>query len=113
MTCHSCKCQCSRFGFHKGFQRYQCRQCKRTFSDIPQRPLDDLRIPFDKAVQIVHMLVEGCGVRAVERLAGVHRDTVLAVLEVVGQKCARLLDERVRNHPFEFVQVDELFAFVH
>jgi hypothetical protein len=30
------------------------------------------------------------GVRAAERLAALHRDIVLAVLEVAGQKCARL-----------------------
>jgi IS1 family transposase len=66
----------------------------------------------DKVVQITHMLVEGVGIRAIERLAGVHRDTVLSVLEVAGRKCARVMDERVRNVPFEFVQVDELFAFV-
>jgi IS1 family transposase len=59
------------------------------------------------------MLVEGVGIRAIERLAQVHRDTVLNVLEMAGQKCARLMDERVRNHPFQFVQVDEMFAFVH
>ena len=112
MTCHNCHTECSRFGFHKGFQRYQCKQCKRTFSDIPEKPLDNLRLPLEKAVQITHLLVEGVGIRAIERLAGVHRDTVLAVLEVVGQKCARLLDAKVRNHPFESVQVDELFAFV-
>jgi transposase-like protein/IS1 family transposase len=112
VTCHNCKCECKKFGFHKGFQRYRCRDCGRTFSDIPERPQDSLRIPLDKVVQIVHMLVEGVGIRAIERLAQVHRDTVLAVLEVAGQKCARVMDEQVRNVPFEFVQVDELFAFV-
>ncbi len=112
MTCHNCRIECSRFGFHKGFQRYQCKQCKKTFSDLPDKPLDNLRVPFDKAVQITHLLVEGVGIRAIERLAGVHRDTVLAVLEVVGQKCAHLLDQKVRNVAFESVQVDELFAFV-
>jgi len=112
VTCHNCRSECSRFGFHKGFQRYQCKQCKKTFSDIPEKPLDNLRVPFEKAVQITHLLVEGCGVRAIERLTGVHRDTVLAILEVVGYKCARLLDQKVRNHPFGFVQVDELFSFV-
>ena len=75
--------------------------------------MDSLRIPQDKAVQIIHMLVEGVGIRAIERLAHVHRDTVLNVLEVAGRKCARVMDEQVRNVPFEFVQVDELFAFVH
>ena len=113
MTCHRCQIQAFKFGFNpQGLQRYRCKQCGRTFSDIPERPLDSLRIPLDKAVQIIHMLVEGVGIRAIERLAGVHRDTVLAVLEVAGQKCARVMDEQVRNVPFEFVQVDELFAFV-
>jgi len=79
---------------------------------MPEKPLDNLRVPFEKAVQITHLLVEGVGIRAIERLASVHRDTVLAVLEVVGQKCARLLDQKVRNVDFPTVQVDELFAFV-
>lgn len=79
---------------------------------MPEKPLDNLRVPFEKAVQITHLLVEGVGIRAIERLASVHRDTVLAVLEVVGQKCARLLDQKVRNVAFPDVQVDELFAFV-
>ena len=113
MVCHNCKCDCKRFGFHKGFQRYRCRQCGKTFSDIPERPLDALRIPPEKALQVVNMMVEGVGVRAIERLAQVHRDTVLAVLEVVGAKCARFLDRKVRNMPFEAVEVDELFSFVY
>jgi hypothetical protein len=74
--------------------------------------LDNLRVPFEKAVQIVHLLVEGVGVRATARLASVNCHTVLNVLETVGQKCARLLDQKVRNISFPNVQVDELFAFV-
>jgi IS1 family transposase len=58
------------------------------------------------------MIVEGIGVRAIERLGQVHRDTVLVVLEVAGRKCARLMDARVRNVPFEAVEVHELFCFV-
>jgi IS1 family transposase len=66
----------------------------------------------DKAVQIVNLLCEGVGIRAIERLTHVHRDTVLSVLEVAGTKAARLMDAKVNNHPFQFVQVDELFCFV-
>jgi transposase-like protein/IS1 family transposase len=114
VTCHNCKCECKKFGFFgpQRIQRYRCKQCGKAFSDIPERPFDALRLPPDKAAQVVHMLVEGVGVRATARLSGVHRDTVLAVLEVAGQKCARLLDQRVRDVPFQFVQCDELFCFV-
>lgn len=112
MTCHNCKIDCHRIGFQNGFQRYRCKQCRKSYSDIPLKPLDNLRVPFDKAVQIVHLLVEGVGVRATARLASVNCHTVLNVLETVGQKCARLLDQKVRNISFPNVQVDELFAFV-
>ena len=79
---------------------------------MPERPLDSLRVPLDTAVNIVNMLAEGVGVRAAARLANVHPDTVLAILEVVGAKCAYFLDKTVRDWPFQFVQVDELFCFV-
>jgi transposase-like protein/IS1 family transposase len=115
VTCHNCKCECKRFGYFgpQRIQRYRCKQCGKCFSDLPVRPLDTLRTPLDKAVQIVAMLAEGVGIRATARLAGVHRDTVLAILEVIGEKCARLLDEKVRDVQVESVQADELFAFVY
>lgn len=114
MTCHNCKSDCKKFGFFgpERIQRYRCKQCGKCYADIPERPLDALRVSFDKAVQITHMLCEGVGIRACARLTHTHRDTVLAILELAGRKAASLMDKRVRNHPFEFVQVDELFCFV-
>jgi IS1 family transposase len=70
-----------------------------------------MRIPLEKAVQAVHLLVEGVGIRACERLTGLNRNTVMALLETVGEKCARLLDARLRNlHP-ESIQVDEIWQY--
>jgi transposase-like protein/IS1 family transposase len=113
VTCHNCKTECKRFGFTKqGWQRHRCNQCSKTFSEIPERPLDDLRIDPAKAVQVVHLLCEGVGIRAASRLTGVHQQTVLNILEVAGQKCAKLLDVKLRNLIVEQVQCDELFAFV-
>lgn len=111
MTCHNCKIECSRFGFHKGFQRYQCKQCKKTFSDI-QRPLDSLRVEPEKAYQVIRILCEGVGVRACSRLTGLNPRTVLNVLEVAGEKCARLLDTKIRNVTVEQVETDEMYAYV-
>jgi hypothetical protein len=92
-------------------QRYRCKSCGKCQSDIPQRPLNDLRVPFDKAVQIVNMLVEGISIRATARLSGVHRDTVLRVLETTGRKCAELHDKTLRNLNCEVIQVDEIWSF--
>jgi hypothetical protein len=102
-----------RFGFHKGFQRYRCKTCGGTFSDIPERPLDDLRVSPEKAHQVIHLPCEGMGIRACERITSLNRSTVLNILETAGRKCARLLDESIEDVSVESVQCDELFAFVY
>ena len=42
------------------------------------QPLDGLRVDFKQACQVVHLLCEGMGIRAIERLTRLHRDTVLS-----------------------------------
>ena len=85
MVCHRCQVEAVKFGINpQGFQRYRCKQCSRTFSDIPARPLDDLRIAPAKAFQAISLLVEGTGIRACERLTGLNRRTVLGILETAG-----------------------------
>lgn len=61
------------------------------------QPLNGLRVPMEKAVQTVHLLCEGLGVRAISRFTGLNQETVLNVLEVAGQKAARVLDVQIRN----------------
>ena len=76
------------------------------------QPLDDIRLEHDKVVQVVKLLCEGMGIRATARIVNCHRDTVLGVLETVGQKCASLLDTKIRNIKAQFVQADEIHTFV-
>ena len=114
MVCHNCKIDMKKFGFFgkPRIQRYRCKQCGKTFGDIPERTLDSHRLPLDKAVQILGLLVEGMSVRGCERLTGVHRDTVLRLLETAGQKCQQLLEREVTNLFPESVQIDECFTRV-
>ena len=58
------------------------------------QPLDGLRVDFKQACNVVHLLCEGMGIRAIERFTHLHRDTVLSILETAGEKCARLLDKK-------------------
>ena len=45
MTCHYCKNTCKRFGKHRnGLQHFRCRQCKRTFTEEHEKPLDGIRL---------------------------------------------------------------------
>jgi IS1 family transposase len=85
-------------------------RCGKTFSE-PQ-PLGGLRIDHDRVVQIVKLLTEGLGVRAVARFVGCDPHTVLGVLESVGEKCGQLHDRLVRNITAGALQIDELWSRV-
>ena len=92
MTCHNCQSRCNRFGKHRnGLQRYRCSQCRRTFTEDHTRPLADMRLPMEKAEAILKLLVEGMSVRSIERITQVHRDTILRLLVVAGERCQRLI----------------------
>jgi len=91
-------------------QRYACDRCGKSFSE--SQPLDGLRVDFKRAAQVVHLLCEGMGIRAIERFTQLNRRTVLGILETAGEKCARLLDAKVRNVKAEQIQADEICCFV-
>ena len=92
-------------------QRYQCNRCGKTFSD--KQPLDGLRVDFKQACQVVNLLCEGMGIRAVGRIMNLHRDTVLSILESAGAKMAAFLDEKIQDVTAENVQIDEIYSIVN
>lgn len=113
MTCHNCQIEAKKFGKdRKGNQRYRCSTCKKTFQDIQDRPLGTMRLPMEKAVQVLQLLVEGCSIRSTERITGVEKSTIISLLERVGERCEMLLENLIRSVPVKDVQCDELWAFV-
>jgi IS1 family transposase len=67
----------------------------------------------EQAVQVLNLLVEDVGVRACHRLTGVSKSCILAILEVAGTKCARLLDRKIVGVAAEQIQIDEIWSYVH
>ena len=63
-------------------------------------------------VAVVNALVEGCSIRSTERMTGVNRETIGTLLVRVGDGCASLLDETMRDLPCARLELDELWAFV-
>jgi transposase-like protein/IS1 family transposase len=113
MTCHYCRIACKRFGKHRnGLQRFRCNQCSKTFTEDHDRPLDEMRLSLEKAVSILQLLLEGMSVRSVERVTGVHRDTILRLLVLAGQKCERLMRVKIEHLSVKDVEADELWGFV-
>ena len=74
--------------------------------------MDGLRIESQKVNEVIRLLCEGVGVRAVSRLTGLEKKTVLHILKSVGAKCAAFHDATVRNVPTVNVETDELYSFV-
>jgi hypothetical protein len=54
----------------------------------------------------IRMLVEGCSVRTVERLTGIRRDSIMALLPIAGEKCERLMDS-LHSVSATDIQMDE------
>jgi transposase-like protein/IS1 family transposase len=113
VTCHNCRIICKRFGKHRnGLQRFRCNQCRKTFTENHSNPLGDMRLPLDKAANILNLLVEGMSVRSVERVTGVHRDTILSLLILAGERCEKLLADTITRLEVRDVECDEMWGFV-
>src|ERR1700733_8697878 len=116
MTCHCCQAdKIKRRGFYKNknfsVQRFECLRCGKAFSE--KTPLDGLRVDIDKACQVVHLLCEGMGIRAIERFTGLNRRTVLNILEIAGQKAAAFQEAKVYGVEASVIQADEIHSTVY
>jgi IS1 family transposase len=66
----------------------------------------------DKQIAIIGALTEGSSIRSIERMTGVHRDTIMRLGVRVGQGCAALLDTKMRDLSCQRLEVDEIWGFV-
>jgi hypothetical protein len=66
----------------------------------------------DQQVQAIGALTEGLSIRAIERMTGIHRDTIMRLGGRVGQGCAELHDRTMVGLRVGRLELDELWAFV-
>jgi hypothetical protein len=66
----------------------------------------------DKQAAIIANLAEGSSIRSIERITGVHRDTIMRLGVRVGQGCAKLLDAKMHDLTCRHLQFDELWGFI-
>jgi len=69
-------------------------------------------LSIEKQTSAIAALTEGMSIRAVERLTGAHRDTIMRLGVRVGQGCARLHDALFYNLHSSVIELDELWAYV-
>lgn len=66
----------------------------------------------EKQAQVLSALVEGNSLRSVERMTGVQKKTIANLLVRVGDGCARVLDEQMRNLDCTRFELDEIWSFI-
>jgi hypothetical protein len=71
-----------------------------------------MRIEKHKAVLALRLLLEGNSIRSTERIVGINRNTIMRLLEVVGERALRYWDYKMIGLHVENVEVDEIWGFV-
>jgi len=66
----------------------------------------------EKQVYVINALAEGSSIRSIERITGIHRDTIMRLGICVGQGCERILDAIMRNLRCDYIQLDEIWGFI-
>jgi transposase-like protein len=66
----------------------------------------------EKKAMILSLLVEGNSIRSVERITGVHRDTILRLLQKIGFRCQEIFDRYMRNLNCKEIECDEIWTYV-
>lgn len=70
------------------------------------------KLPTEKRVQIINLLVEGNSLRSTSRICDVSINTVTKLLVEVGKACQQFHNDTVINVKSERIQADEIWSFV-
>lgn len=71
------------------------------------------KLPPEKRAQILGMMVEGVGIRAISRMTGASKNTIVKLLADAGRAFAAYQDATLRDLKCQRIQVDEIWAFVY
>jgi IS1 family transposase len=71
------------------------------------------KLPHEKRCQAMQMMAEGISLRAITRLTGISRTTLLKLLEDAGQAFSEYQDRALVNLKSRRIQVDEAWAFCY
>jgi hypothetical protein len=65
-----------------------------------------------KKVVAVSMLCEGNSIRSIERITGVHRDTIMRLGLRMGENCQQIMASKMRGLTCKQVECDEIWGFI-
>src|ERR1700680_1468989 len=66
----------------------------------------------DTQIAIIGSLAEGSSIRSIERVTGVHRDTIMRLGVRIGKGCTSLMGAKMRTLDCHRLETDEIWGFV-
>lgn len=100
-------------GFNaKNNQMFKCKTCGVRFPETKGTVFYNRHLKEEQIIMVCKLLVEKNGVRAIERIMGIHRDTVSDVIEDLARHAREMTDLLIKNVGLTQIQVDEMWSFV-
>ncbi|RZB28808.1 MAG: hypothetical protein AEth_01810 [Candidatus Argoarchaeum ethanivorans] len=100
-------------GFNvKGNQMFKCKTCGVRFPETKGTVFYNRHLKEEQIIIICKLLVEKNGVRAIERITGIHRDTISNVIEDLARHAREVTDLLIKNVGLTRIQMDEMWSFV-
>lgn len=65
----------------------------------------------DKQIAILSALVEGNSIRSIERMTGVHRDTIMRLSVQTGIQCQNFMNKMAKDLDCTRLELDEIWTF--
>jgi len=109
MNCKHCNSEKTRKnGVSKGYQRYKCNSCKRTFSGTPAKYSEKTKR------LAVWMSLNGVGIRKIALLLGTNHVNVLNWLRKAHETMQKSLELSRTDYSEEvdIIEMDEIYTFV-
>jgi transposase-like protein len=95
-----------------GKQRFKCKTCGGVFVETKNTIFYNCKLSEDKIILICKLWVEKNGIRAIERITGIHRDTVSYVVEDLARHAKEVTDFLIKDIELTEVQMDEMWSFI-
>ena len=116
-NCHDCGNRDTgnivKYGHDKnGKQRFKCMTCGNVFVETKNTIFYNRKLPEDQIILICKLLVEKNGVRSIERITGIHRDTISGIIEDLARHAMEVTEFLIRDIGLTQVQVDEMWSFI-
>jgi transposase-like protein len=100
-------------GFNaRGIQMFKCTTCGMRFPQTKGTILYRRHLSEEEILLICQLLVYGNGVRAIERITYIHRDTVSGVIDDLINHTEEIIDMLITSVGLAQVEVDMMWLFI-